>query len=89
MILDGPTPVAGGAEGEVLNPLEFAPYADAPSRALFGKDVIDADLDHLAAGQQPDGGWTVTFSAFSPAGALEWRGYATVQAVATLRGATM
>lgn len=89
MILDGPTPVAGGAEDEVLHPLDFTPYADAPSRALFGTDVIDADLARLAGQQQPDGGWTVTFEAYSPAAALEWRGYATVQAVAALRGATL
>jgi hypothetical protein len=89
MILDGPTPVGGGVEGEILHPLDFSPYAETPSRALFGAEVIQADLDRLAAGQQADGGWTVTFESFSPAAALEWRGYATVQAVSTLRGATL
>lgn len=88
MILDGPTPVGGGTEGEVLHPLDFSPYAETPSRALFGAEVIRADLDRLAAGQQADGGWTVSYESYSPAAALEWRGYATVQAVSILRGAT-
>jgi hypothetical protein len=35
--------------------------------------------------QQPDGGWEVTYASFSPAGALEWRGYTTVQSVTVLR----
>ena len=82
---DGSTPVAGGAEGEVLRPLDFAPRPDAPSRALFTKDVIAADLDRLAGQQQPDGGWPIGFTPYSPAAALEWRGYATVQAVSVLR----
>ena len=32
-----------------------------------------------------DGGWRVDFGSFSPAAELEWRGYATVQAVSILR----
>jgi hypothetical protein len=83
---DGPTPVAGGAQDEVLHLLDFTPYANAPLRASFTADAVAADLDRLAGQQQPDGGWTVTFTSFSPAAALEWRGYATVQAVSVLRG---
>lgn len=45
-----------------------------------------AAMHRLASQQQPDGGWQVTFPASSPAAALEWRGYATLQAVATLWG---
>lgn len=87
MIVNDPTPVAGGAQDEVLYPLDFTPYADAPSRALFDVDAVEADLDRLTRQQQRDGGWVVTFTPYSPAAALEWRGYATVQAVAVLRGA--
>ena len=83
--VDGPTPVAGGAAGEVLNPLDFTPHPDAPSRAFFHSGAVAADLERLASAQLPDGGWDVSFPTFSPAAALEWRGYATVQAVATLR----
>jgi hypothetical protein len=84
VVSDGPTPVTGGAEGEALNLLDFTPYADAPSRESFGSDAIAADLRRLAADQKPDGGWTVAYPAFSPAAALEWRGYATLQAITTL-----
>jgi hypothetical protein len=86
---DGPTPVAGGAEDEVLYLLDFTPFADAPSRASFTPEAVAADLDRLAGQQQPDGGWLVTFTPYSDAAALEWRGYATVQAVAVLRGAAL
>jgi hypothetical protein len=86
---NGPTPVTGGAEDEVLHLLDFTPYADAPSRASFTTDAIAADLDRLAGQQQPDGGWTVDYTLYSPAAALEWRGYATVQAVAVLRSTAL
>jgi hypothetical protein len=43
--------------------------------------VIDADLGRLASEQRDDGGWTVDFAPSSPAGALDWRGYATVRAL--------
>jgi hypothetical protein len=89
VVADGPTPVTGGAEGEALHLLDFTPYADAPSRAWFAPADVAADADRLAGQQQPDGGWTVSFASFSPAAALAWRGYATVQAVATLRGAPL
>jgi outer membrane biogenesis lipoprotein LolB len=52
---------------------------------LFTDDQIDADLDRLEAGQQEDGGWTVDFLQWSPGQALEWRGIATVNALAVLR----
>jgi hypothetical protein len=89
VVSDGPTPVAGGAEGEVLHLLDFTPYADAPSRTSFPTDAMVADLGRLADQQQPDGGWTVDYPAYSPAAALEWRGYATLQAITILRGGTL
>jgi hypothetical protein len=89
VVSDGPTPVTGGAEGEVLHVLDFTPHADAPSRMSFTKDAIAADLVRLAGQQQPDGGWTVDYTVYCPAAALEWRGYATIQAIATLRGAPL
>ena len=54
---------------------------------LNGLDLIDeyADTDGLAGLQQRDGGWTVDFEPASAAAALEWRGYATVQAIAILK----
>ena len=80
---DGVVPVQGGAAGEALRALDLAPRAGAV-RDLFAGDVVAGELDRLARGQQPDGGWTVDFESSSPAAALEWRGYATVAAVTTL-----
>jgi hypothetical protein len=82
---DGTVTVAGGSEGEVLHPIELAPEPDAPSRRLVDPDALAADVERLADEQRDDGGWTVGFSSFSPAAEVEWRGYATVAAVATLR----
>ena len=82
---DGHVPVHGGAEDEKLRPLDLSPDPDAPSRALLDPAAIEADLDRLAAGQQADGGWTVDFESRSPAGKLDWRGFATVAAVDVLR----
>ncbi|MFC4859042.1 hypothetical protein [Actinophytocola glycyrrhizae] len=82
---DGLLPVAGGKEGETMRPLDFAPLPGQQSRQLFHDDVIAADLRRLADGQQDDGGWAVDFDSHSPAAALEWRGYATVEAVSILR----
>jgi len=78
---DGCIPVAGGAEDEAIRPLDVAPLPHRPARRLFGGDVVAADLDPLAAGQQDHGGWTVDHVPLSPAAALEWRGYATVRAI--------
>lgn len=82
---DGRVPVAGGAEGETLRPLDIAPDPGRPARALLDPAGVAADLRRLADGQRDDGGWTVDYLPISPAGSLEWRGYATVKAIATLR----
>jgi hypothetical protein len=82
---DGLAAVAGGAEGETLRPLDFAPLPGRPARRLFSDDVIADDLRRVVDGQQDDGGWRVDFGSYSPAAALEWRGYATVAAVRLLR----
>jgi hypothetical protein len=82
---DGLVPVEGGKAGETLRPLDFAPLPGRPTRRLFDDDVIAADLRRVVDGQQEDGGWTVDFDSYSPAAALEWRGYATVAAVSILR----
>jgi hypothetical protein len=81
---NGVVHVEGGADEEHLRPLDFAPRPGTPARELFTDDVLAAELDRLASRQQPDGGWVVDFAAASPAAALEWRGYATVSAIAVL-----
>ncbi|HEV2779394.1 MAG TPA: hypothetical protein VGX25_08325 [Actinophytocola sp.] len=82
---DGLVHVDGGADDEYMRPLDFAPTPDRPARMLFSREVIDAELRRLADQQQEDGGWHVDFGSYSPAAALEWRGYATVRAVSILR----
>jgi hypothetical protein len=86
---DGTMRVHGGAEHEMLRPLDFAPDPDRPVRNLFAPAVVAADLDRLVQQQQPDGGWPVDWMTFSPAAALEWRGYVTVRAVAILQRNSM
>lgn len=81
---DGVVHVAGGLPDEVMRPIDFAPLPDRPVRELFRSEVVAADLDRLAGRQQDDGGWPEEFRAYSPAAALEWRGYLTVYAVSVL-----
>ena len=71
--------------GETHSPLSFAPTPGSRARALFDEPVIQAHLDHDAAGQRDDGGWTFNFPAWSPAAELDWRGYITVSTLVTLR----
>jgi hypothetical protein len=73
------------APGEVHGPLSFAGLPGSPSRAAFPEDAVAAHLDHLAAGQRPDGAWTFNWPAWSPAAEAEWRGSLTVDALLRLR----
>jgi hypothetical protein len=73
------------APGEVHRPLDFAPLPDSIARRAFDAHTIAAQLDHLAASQQPDGGWTFNWPAWSPAAEAEWRGSLTVDALVVLR----
>jgi hypothetical protein len=70
---------------EVHTPLDFAPNPDSIARRLFDEPTIEAHLDHLAASQADDGGWTFNWPAWSPVAASEWRGSRTVHALRTLR----
>lgn len=81
---DWTLPVAGGQDDERLRPLQISPRPGTPLRSLAPPGVIDADLDRVAAGQQPDGGWTVDFASATALAAIEWRGIATVDALLTL-----
>jgi len=82
---DGTVPVTGGRPDEAMRPLDFAPKPDRPIRALLDPQTIEADLDRLEAEQHDDGGWDVDWAHWSPAGGLEWRGWATVRAVRILQ----
>jgi hypothetical protein len=82
---DGRLAVVGGLPDEALRPLDLAPRPGRPARALLDAATVAADLQRVAAEQHADGGWSVDFQSYSPAAALEWRGYATVRALSVLR----
>jgi hypothetical protein len=67
-----------------LTPLHLARTPESPWRTYFSDEQIEAHLDQLAAGQQADGGWPITWDPPSEASACEWRAIWTVQAVQTL-----
>jgi hypothetical protein len=81
----GSMAVAGGAEGERIRAIDFSPRPGRPLRVLFTPASIAVDLDSLADGQRDDGGWDVDWRPFSPAAAVEWRGWMTVHALGVLR----
>lgn len=90
--LAGKALLAGGmvaidpqAEGYVQSPLDYAPEPASLARRLFDGATIDIHLDALAARQQPDGGWPLSWEPLSAAVASEWRGHMTIQALKTLR----
>jgi hypothetical protein len=66
------------APGYVKTPLEFAPRPDRLARRLFDDAAIELHLDALAARQQDDGGWPITWDPPSAAAVHEWRGLMTV-----------
>jgi hypothetical protein len=82
---DGTMAVTGGKPDEAMRPLDFSPEPERPLRALLDPTVFEADLDRLESEQHDDGGWDVDWAHWSPAGALEWRGWATVRALRILR----
>lgn len=65
--------------GYVKSPLEFAPRPECRARSLFDDRTIELHLDSLAARQQADGGWPITWDPPSAAAISEWRGFMTVR----------
>jgi hypothetical protein len=82
---DGRVRVVAGLPDETLWPLDIAPDPGSSARTLLEGAAVAADLERLVGEQREDGGWTVDFQSYSPAAALEWRGYATVRALSVLR----
>lgn len=72
-------------EGYVQKPLDWAPRADSWARRLFSDEVLATHLQALAARQQPDGGWPISWDPISEGVRLEWRGWVTIQALRTLQ----
>lgn len=82
---DGILKVEAGVEGETLSAVEVATRPGHVGTRLFPRELIDRQLDELAAEQHDDGGWDFTWPKWNPAAALEWRPVVTLQALATLR----
>ncbi|WP_205695807.1 hypothetical protein [Conexibacter sp. SYSU D00693] len=72
------------ATGEVQRPLDLAPVPGGRLRDRLAQAVWDDHVDHLAAAQREDGGWTFSWPAWSPVAEAEWRGVVTVDAVRVL-----
>jgi len=73
------------ATHEVMLPLDVAASPDSITRRWFDDATIQAHLDAMAEGQQPDGGWTVNWEIWNPVTEPEWRGHQTVERLKTLR----
>lgn len=82
---NGALQVVGGAEGEMLRLLDYAPEPGRPLRNLLDSAAVSDDLDRLEHAQLSDGGWPVDFTSYSDAATLEWRAYVTVNSIAVLR----
>ncbi|MEU8618906.1 hypothetical protein [Streptomyces sp. NPDC048623] len=79
-------PVAEGyAPDEHHYAYDYARVPDSLARRWFTDEEMARALDHLAAAQQPDGGWPVTWRQWAPGSALEARPMVTVEALRTLR----
>ncbi|RRQ87699.1 hypothetical protein CQW44_06560 [Streptomyces griseofuscus] len=66
-------------------PHDFAKSPASLARAWFTDEEMARSLDHLAAGQQDDGGWPVRRRAWAPVPAFEARALVTIEALCTLR----
>ncbi|MFB8089589.1 hypothetical protein [Streptomyces sp. NPDC055992] len=79
-------PVAAGyAAGEQHFPYDYARTPGSLARRWFTDAEMARALDHLAAAQEEDGGWPVTWRQWAPGTALEGRPLVTLRALETLR----
>lgn len=82
---DAYPPAPGYAPGERLHPYDLARRPESLARGWFTDAELRRSLHHLAALQQPDGGWPVHRGAWAPGSSLERRPIATLEALLTLR----
>jgi hypothetical protein len=75
----------GYAPGEYHLPHDFAPRPDSLARAWFTDAEMDRSLRQLAAGQQDDGGWPISWARWSATSEAEGRPPVTLTALTTLR----
>lgn len=72
------------AQGYRMKPLDWAPSPESFCRKLFSDSVIAQHLDALAARQESDGGWPISWETVGPGALQEWRGIRTLAALRTL-----
>jgi hypothetical protein len=70
---------------EAAAPLDFAPAPSSVARGWFDDALIARHLDALIAEQADDGGFLITWPAWSPLAAMEWRALQTIERLKTLR----
>lgn len=79
-------PVAAGyAPGEQHFPYDYARTPESLARRWFTDAEMERALDHLAAAQEEDGGWPVTWRQWAPGTGLEGRPLVTLRALEALR----
>jgi hypothetical protein len=83
-ILDNLVALDPATPGYVKTPLDYARRPDSLARRLFDDETIERHLDALAAKQQDDGGWPITWEPPSVAAVNEWRGVWTINALDVL-----
>ncbi len=72
-------------DGYVWKPLDWAPNPDDLLRNHFSAARVQSHLNQILAEQREDGGWPISFPAFSPACELEWRGWQTANRLKMLK----
>jgi hypothetical protein len=70
---------------ETHGALDFAPNPAMLARTLFDDRTIETALDALVAAQQPDGGWQIDWTVWTPIVEPEWRGVQTIRRLRALR----
>lgn len=71
--------------GDAHRALDFAPRPGTMAGRLFSDDVIEAQLDAMAAAQDEDGGWSFAWPNWNAATGLAWRAVLTIQSLVTLK----
>lgn len=75
----------GYADTEFHYAHDFAPRPDSLAARWFTDDELAASLDHLAAAQQDDGGWQISWRRWAPTTESDARPGVTLEALRTLR----
>jgi hypothetical protein len=78
-------PAPGYAEGEFHYAHDYARSPDSLAARWFASDELTASLEHLAASQQDDGGWQISWRRWSPTIESEARPGVTIEALHLLR----